>query len=319
MFKYQLRSAVGMPGHKTKTDLQTERLINLLQSGTAGDTGKSIVKVNEELSRMNNRLYRQCRTYDVGFGVSNVKNLGVNETLTLDFYTLPNTWFVHGAIKHSFETYMQMMSDELAQGIRMARWHDFAINEQDPDGAWQFYRAALWDGGASSAWAEIGTDESISDSSVTDSGGTSKGFNLFGNESNSYNIFSEFAKKLAYGTADDPTVSSDQPYDGLLDLDDADVLAERGDAPPYDRDFSTWLHDGDDDQNILVCRDSIVVDPGAGSSRLSTRTFTAPLGLVFVCAEVDGSAADVGTTNPALYMRVAPGKYKGVRSHSLTE
>jgi hypothetical protein len=276
----------------------------------------ALVQANLQASKMNNRLYRQCRSYNLGFRLANLDDLNVSSYTTVDFYTLPNTWFVHGAIKHAFETYMQAMADEMAQGIKMARWHDFSINEQNPDGTWDYLSAALFDGG-SNGWATISADETITDSSVTDSGGTSKGFHLFGTISNSYNIFREFANKLQYGYPTDESTSSSQPYDGLLDLDDADVLAERGDRPPYDRDYSSFLDDGTDDQNLLVWRDSLVLDADGGSTKTVTRKFDAPLGLVFIRTEVGNSDANLGTSVPSLSMEMTPGDYKGVKSHSL--
>lgn len=304
-----------MPGHKVKTDLQTERSVALLQT-TTDSTGMALVQANLQASKTNNRLYRQCRTYNVGFRLANVEDHHNSVLTNVEFYTLPNTWFVHGAIKHAYETYMQAMSDELAQGIKMARWHDFSINEQNPDGTWDYLSGAMYDG---DAWGTISSDETITDSSVTDSGGTSKGFNLFGSVSNSYNIFSEFANKLKYNYPTDESTSSAQPYDGLLDLDDADVLAERGDKPPYDRDYSTFLHDGTDDQKLLVWRDSLILDPDGGSTKTVTRKFDAPLGLVFVRTEVNNADANLGTSVPFLSLEFTPGDYKGVRSHSLTE
>lgn len=303
-----------MPGHKSKTELQTERSIGLLQT-TTNSTGMALVQANLQASKTNSRLYRQCRSYNVGFRLANLDDFNVTSYSTVDFYTLPNTWFVHGAIKHAFETYMQAMSDELQQGIKMARWHDFSINEQDPDGTWDYLSAALYDGGA---WSTVSSDETITDSSVTDSGGTAKGFNLFGTISNSYNIFTEFANKLKYGYPTDESTSSSQPYDGLLDLDDADVLAERGDKAPYDRDYSTFLPDaGGDDQTLLVWRDSLVLDVDGGSTKTVTRKFDAPLGLVFVRTEIGGSDANLGSSVPSLSLEFTPGDYKGVKSHSL--
>jgi len=140
-----------------------------------------------------------------------------------------------------------------------------------------------------------------------------------GNEANSYNIFSEYAKKLAYSVEDSEAVSSDQPYDGLLDLDDADVLAERGDRAPYDRDFSSWLHDGTDDQNILVLQDSLYFEPDTNQGRTITRKFTAPLGLVWITKADNGSLVDFNSSWPELSLIASAGHYKGVKAPSLVE
>jgi hypothetical protein len=272
---------------------------------------------------MNGRLYRHARDYKVKFGIKVGPDFDSGSTLALEFYTLPNTYFVHGAIKHAFQTYMQNMADELDAGIPMAKWHDFVINEQNPTGVWEYGAPCLWDGTADAGWGTLSANEAISDSSVTDTSGTSQGFHLLGNLSNSYNIFREYAKKLNY-RPQPGTTSSDMPYDGLLDLKDADVLAERGDAAPYDRDFSDFLPDDttvDDDagQNLLVHQATIAFDANGSMGGLSTPFFRAPLGLVWVRKYAGAAEAAFGTSRPEIIMTAASGSYKGVDSHSLTE
>jgi hypothetical protein len=302
-----------MPGHKNKglkTAVQTK--IPLI-STTTDVAGKHIVRGNLELAKMNNRLYRHARNYEFQFQTH--PSSAEADRIKIDFYTLPDTWFVRGAIKHAYNTYMQSMADELNAGIKMAKWHDFMINEQNPDGSWDYMGGCLYDG---DGFAGTSADETITDSSVTDSGGTSKSFNLMGAISNQYNIFSEYAKLLNYRKPTDEAVSSDQPYDGLLDLKDADVLAERGDKAPYDRDFSSFLPDGDgDDQNILVLQDSLFFESDSNQGRMTTRRFTAPLGLVWIEKFDNGSLADFSNSTPYLSMIAAPGDYKGVKAPSL--
>lgn len=307
-----------MPGHYRGTKIQneTQRVIPIAPA-TSDGVGTALCKTNILLGRMNNRLYRQCLDYDVSFQMS--YNAPTSD-IRYHFLTLPNTWFVKGAIKHAFNTYMQCMQDELAAGVRPARWHDFVINEQDPDGTYDIMQGYLFDGAAHGILA---ADETVDDSSVTNAAGTSQGFHIIGNLANSYNIFREFAKLLNYNQADDPTVSSDQPYDGLLDLDDADVLAERGDAPPYDRDFSQFIPadttvDGDTDTHLLVHQATIMTDSHAGQGYLRTPIFTAPLGLVWIMREnSSGTDTDFPTSTPEISLVAAKGDYKGVRARSL--
>jgi len=278
-----------------------------------------IVQTHTAATRMNSRLYRQCRDYDVSLSATTYNTDA--SSFTYEFYTLPNTWFVKGAIKYAYGIYMQSHADEMAAGINFARWHDFQINEQNPDDVWEYALPAAFDG---DGWGSITADETTSDSSVTDSSGTSRGFHLIGNLNNSYNIFRQFANRLKYRMASDDSVSSDQPYGELLDLDDADDMAEKGDQAPYDRDWGTWLPadttvDDAQGQNLLVLRDTISYDGNAGFGKMKTRVFTAPLGLVFVRKVEDGSLSAFNTTTPELLLHLSPGKYKGVRSHSLTQ
>ncbi len=298
--------------------LPKEYQLNIPLCATADTTdaeGTLIVRANRELGVMNNKLYRQCRNYDVSFTHTPVTNVTARQTLY--FWTLPNTWFVRGAIKYAFNTYMQAHEDELRAGVKFARWHDFVIDEQNADDVWEYSQAELFDGDEHS---HISADEAVSDTQITkNDGSTAMTFRLLGSDSNAYNIFNEYANMLKYRTSTDESVASDQPYEGLLDLKDADKMAEVGDQAPYDRDFSSFLHDGTDDQNILCLQDTIVIDPNGGIGGKSTRTFTAPLGLVWVHKYHDNALADFSQTWPTLIMRAKPGGYNGVSARSLTK
>ncbi len=296
---------------------ETQRCIPIGAQTIDEGSGRTILQVSKELSKMNHRLYRRARDYTVRFDpILNV--FDHNSHYTFDFFTLPNTWFVKGAIKHAYNTYMQSHRDELEAGVKFSRWHDFSINEQNPDGTWDYMKSMTHDG---NGWEGIAIDEDTSDSSVTNAAGTVVGFHLIGNLANSYNIFREFANLLNY-KPDSPTVTSVQPYDGLLGLDDADRMAEVGDNPPYDRDFSNWLPadttvDDDQSHNILTYAGSLVVDVDGGIVR-GTPWMTAPLGLVYIIPKKDESEFDLNTTLPHLCLHVKAGKYKGVDSRSLT-
>lgn len=298
-------------------DTPTERCVPILcTTDTTNGEGRMIVQANEALTALNNRLYRQSRVYPVKFSCIST---GDSSAFTYEFYTLPNTWFVHGAVKHAYSMYMQSMSEELAAGIPFAKWHDFKINEQNPDAIWEYSRPALFDG---DGWAQLVSDEAVPDISVTDSAGTAKGFHIIGNLTNSFNVLREYANALKYRQTADDTVSSNQPYEGLLDLKDADVMAEKGDLAPYDRDFGNFLPDDatvDDatGHTILNRVATITFDGNAGFGRMTTPWFDAPLGLVYVHRIEDASLAQFGTGQPELCLHFKPGKYKGVTAPSL--
>lgn len=312
-----------MPGHKDVGSTATERriMIKCTTDSTDGE-GNMVIQGNRALSTVNGRLYRQARLYrmKVDLITGPIHDAGAN--VNIEFYTLPNTYFVHGAIKYAYQQYMNAHMDELNAGVRFAKWHDFSLNEQNPTGAWEYSAPCLWSGKEGTDFSTLSENEALSDSSATDSGGTSQGFHILGNLANSYNIFREFSKLLNY-RAQPGATSSDQPYDGLLDLDDADDMAEKGDQAPYDRDFSDFIPDDttvDDDsgQNILTHRGTITYDSNAGPGRISTGYFDAPLGLVWCRKFVAGSESAFGLTLPELVVTFAPGGYKGVMSHSLT-
>lgn len=294
----------------------TEKCISIAAAAdTSGAGGTLIVKASKLASQMNNRLYRQTRNYRVSFSLQPKDLDSYQDSFSYSFYTLPNTWFVHGAIKYAFRTYMQAHEDEIRAGVKFARWHDFTIDEQDPDGTWEHSQALLFDG---DAWAGIGSDESPADSSITlNDGSTTKVFRLMGTDSGAFNIFKEYANLLNYSVPDTEAVTSDQPYEGLLDLKDADKMAEVGDRAPYDRDFSSFLDDGSDDQNILNYQDAITFDGNSGAVRAATKQFDAPLGLIWVRKEDNGNDTDFAVSTPELCLHLAKGNYKGINAPSI--
>lgn len=297
----------------TKIQKETERHINV--AAVSAQTQGAVVQINEHLSRMNNRLYRQCMDYDVAVDL-NVGLLDDTSVFKYSFFTLPNTWFVKGAIKYAFDTYMQSHEDEIKAGVKFGKYHDFKINYNDQDGNWADTVPRLFDGNGYHTVERdvnppLGSEITLSD------GSSIRGFNLMGNETNFFNIFTEYANLLRYRQPTDVSVSSSQPYDGLLDLKDADLMAEVGDEAPYDRRFSGWLHDGTDDQPILVHVDSLTHDASNAGGRRSTRTFTAPLGLIWIQKRVGDSNNAISTSTPELTFRVPMGDYKGVRAYKL--
>ena len=282
----------------------TQLTIPLNADSTDG-VGTALVKVPKQLGMINHRLYRESMVYNVSF-----EAIPSNTSARIEyrFYTLPNNWFTMGAIKFAHKQWKASIQDELAQGTKLAKWYDFRINEQDPDGTWDALRATLWDGDAN---VEPAVDEYAETTLVGADGSTVKAFHLFGAISNSYNIFTEYAKHLNQRDVAD-AVNSSVAYDGLhAGVESAEKLTEEGDLPPYDRDFGTnW-------DKTMIQQAQIYFDGDGGIGRLSTRTFDAPLGLVFIIKSVDGSATDIQATTPQLMMRASPGKYKGVNAQPI--
>ncbi len=307
-----------MPGHYDKgIKTPTQKTIPIHAQTTSG-VGVSLVRVPRELSVVNNRLYRNCRTYDVKFAMNATQTASSSGT-RIELFTLPNTWFCYGAIRYAYRMYMQSHADELAAGVKFAKWHDFKINEQNPDATWDYHTNTFFDG---DGFETTTPTEEVPDSSVTDSGGTSRGFHVLGNIANSYNIFREYAELLNYRHAADESVSSTQPYGDLLDLDDADAMAEKGDQPPYSQNFASFLPadevvDDDSSTGFLVLQDAIAYDFDGGGGKHTSRVFTAPLGLVWARKTVVSTITDFSNT-PEMSLIASSGSYKGVKSFSLT-
>ncbi len=95
----------------------------------ATDAGDAIIQVDKALSIMNHRLYRQGRNYTCSLQL--IPDVD-HSTLEVEIFTLPDNWFVRGAIEHAYKTWRKSIQDELAAGAKLSRWYDFRINEQDP-------------------------------------------------------------------------------------------------------------------------------------------------------------------------------------------
>jgi len=275
------------------------------------------IEASKLLARMNNRLYRQSRLYNVRFEA--IDNSQTTRT-AYEFYTLPDTWFVRGAIKYAHSIYMQNHKEELEAGIKFSQWHDFRVSPQNPDGTYELTEVELWDG---DGFANIPADEATGTYSQTKaSDGTTYGFHVMGNIANSYNILREYAEFLNNRKPDDESTTAVQPYSDLVPgLLDAETMVESGDRAPYDRDFSTWIPDDEtvDDstgQHCLTLKAMLMSDADT-SPQVRTPFFTAPLGLVYVRRFVNGSLADLATDQQQLRMEVQAGHYKGVKAPSL--
>lgn len=285
----------------------TELDFPLMATGTAG-AGQAMVKIPEVLSAGNMRLYRQSRNYEVSFTVD--PRYG-SQTLEYKFYTLPTNWFTMGAIRHAFKNWRYSVQDELQNAV-VADWYDFRINTDNLDGDQTGLQAATFDGDSFNLM-ELG-EYNLSKSSIDD--GTDKGFHLFGSVADSYNIFQEYARHVdARHPADDSVGGETSTYNSLHDA-DSTVLAHfqnSGDAPPYPRDLdaSNWK------DATLILRDTLITRPVAGIGRLKTRIMDAPLGLVFVTLQSDGSGLDFSTTESNMTMHVKSGSYKGVSSQPI--
>jgi hypothetical protein len=290
-----------------------------LSAGEASQT-TGVVHVSSLLSQMNSRLYRQAMNYDVQFALTEPTLSDV--TYQINFYTLPNTWFTHGAIKHAFNNWRASIQGELThQGGEHSRWLDFTIRP-DADGSpnSNVFYPNFWDGNSHTA---VSTGYKTDQTTITDAAGNSMFFQAGGTEdksgSGNYNIFLEYARHLLSRRADSTSESGPQSYEGIqAGLDDLDEIMEVGDVPPYDQDFEMWHGASDADSDTrLTWVDTLYVGKGvdsddttsrASGSRLVTRTITAPLGLVFVEA-----TAQFSQSSDSEFALVAKsGSYKGV-------
>lgn len=265
-------------------------------------TGQSnyVLQTPKALGVMNHRLYREGMIYDMSLSAGRI-----DFATTWKIYTLPDTWFVRGAINYAFRSYRASLQEELTlSGGKHSKWLDFRINEQDPDGTWGYMQPSLFDGDSHAGLTTSGYTESV----VTNAAGTEIGWHLFGTVSNSYNIFEEYANHIMGRRADDSAESGPSGYEGLsTGAADSDRIYEDGDVPPYTEAFDGVFSTGD----FLVLQDEIGQDAD-GWAKFNSRSFRAPLGLVFLVASTEAAA-----TLPQLILHCSPGKYKGVKAEEL--
>lgn len=279
------------------------QLSTALIAADGSGTGQGIVDVVEEMCKMNHRLYRQAMVYPVSFKLATVNTTNY---LNYRFYTLANNWFTQGAIKYAFRNWRASLQEELMGGAVQGKFLDWRIAHTNADGDNTKLVGTSWDGDGFNA---LDAGE-YNFSTTTGADGSEDGFNLFGALSGHFNIFNEYAKYLDTRKADDQAITVAASYDGLHEGDDLltrEGLVEDFDNPPYPNDLSgsNWA------DAVMVLQDSIAVDPDAGPSSLSTRTFDAPLGMVFVTKHLGGSLNDVSTTDPEIRLTVKSGTYKG--------
>lgn len=302
-------------GSREKLAFPVQRSIPLNASGNSAKV--LTIETGMLLSQYNGRLYRQGRTYRC-----HLSNCEMQADVNYQIFTLPNNWFVHGAIKLAWKNYKSAMQDELRQlkdnGLQHAKWHDFRINHSDVSGTESTAMAMVFNGAAWFGAPVIG-DTTIA--KVTDTAGTEHGFNVVGQVTNSYNVMYEYAQALNAKSTPDADFAGPQGYELLHPgAEDLDHLAEQGDQPPYTTDYTGWWdsnEDGtlNDDSTVLVHQDTMYIDAdGSGVTR--SKTFDAPLGLIFVYT----SASDFHygeSEDPELTLNVSPGKYKGVHSEPI--
>lgn len=301
---------------KMKLAVPTQRTIAL----SAGEASQSqgVVEIAPLLSQMNSRLYRQGMVYDVQMALTQPLDDNVYQ---VNVYTLPNNWFTLGAIKFAFKNWKASVQDELEHAGGHSRYLDFSISP-DADGSPgsnNFY-PNFWDGNSHIA---VSTGYKQGYSEVTDSDGDLMKFQTGGAEDKSgagfYNIMLEYARHLMSRRADSSVESGPQGYEGIqLGLDELDHILEDGDVPPWDEDFGMWHGDADADSDTrLVWQDTLFQGKGtdsddansrSGGNRLVTRTFQAPLGLVFL----EATSNFTQSSDSELAIIAKAGSYKGV-------
>lgn len=283
---------------KKQSHYPVQRGAHLTVSGVSSNIIK-LLDVGQELSKLNRRLYRQGRYYNVSISMDSD---GSDKNYTV--YALRDDWMVQKGYRMAFQAYLDATADERAHmsSKQIARWEDFRVLAgitSDPVFATQYDPALT---GFTLALGEF------ANSVVVDAAGTNRTFNWSpAGSASTYSILEEY-DKVGNAFAEPQTKTSDAAYTGLVDGNDqaaANDLQTAGDLPPYDQNgvnaATPWTRVG-------------VLRSGAGGEqRLSTGFFTAPCGLVLIVP--NSLSDDMGN----VAFEVKGGNYKGVHALPMAE
>lgn len=278
--------------------------VSLPTSGTVnyayGDAGAM-------LSRINNRLYRYGKMYDLKFDVSAALPAGT----TIEVYALSNTWYVQKAFEEAKNIYDRAYENEVENinETNIGRWRDFRIR---PAGGVASYSAGPWaypasrDASSPQLVVPITTGQFV-DSLVEDSTGTTRQFTWSNVVTPSeYGVMQQY--DLAGNQTRNPNLGTGtMPY-ADLEADSSAVegsaLQTQGQDPPYGATgFPSWW--------VKVGELSVGL---AGQTKLSTGYFHAPCGQFILRTATNPEFADIADN---LSLEVRAGDYKGVLAHNM--
>jgi len=259
-----------------------------------------MIRADYELCKVNHRLYRQSRVYNLKLNLAPNFDPGTQ----LEVFAIAPTWMAMNAYKRAYETFLENSKEE--RSSTDARWNDFRVEA----GAGQdSVLHGFTKGDIQGNFSQLSAGEFL-DSEVHDSAGNTKRFSWMGTASSSlFNIIDEYDRHANTSSApSNPT--NEVPYDGLNDDRDAGQSAHLqgdGNNPPY---AAASL---DNDVLIKIC--TLSANPQA--QKLSTGYFDAPCGLIFIKATQP--IAQSATMNEVLTMVCKEGDYKGVHAMSMLE
>jgi hypothetical protein len=265
---------------------------------SAGPAANTVVQVDQFLSKLNRRLYRQGRYYQVSVDIEVDSIVGPFEV-----YALRDDWAIQKAFQLAYSMYrMDTQEERAALGSQVARWEDFRVD----DGlsiARQYGNPVLFQNALT---AQVLTAGEFELSTVVDTAQTERSFTWGSPGANEYGILEEFdVSANAQGSPSSTTLAT--PYTSLTNQYDdvvGDALQDHGNLPPYSQ---TGVNSSSPWTKIAT------IGTQAGHQKLSTGFFTAPCGFVVIKALNDSS------DNYPITIRVKAGDYKGVDAPSMLE
>lgn len=263
----------------------------------SANAGSGLVHANRVLSRLNKRLYRQGRYYQMKIDI----DLVPADVGTVQVFALRDTYGHQRAYQMGFDIYQKATADERSRLSKdqVARWQDFTVESGNSAGE---LLPAVYDATGAQTLLTVGE---FLDTQVEDSSGNTMQF-TWGTDvpGSKYGLIAQY-EKVANTDNDPSTVAgASTPYDAQqADASDveADQLQNRGNAPPYEP--NTF-----GDRWVKVA----TLSRTPGQQRLSTGFFTAPCGFAIV------TGLNPAAQNP-ISIEFKAGDYKGVHAPSMLE
>lgn len=295
------------PSYRKKKPLgyfPVQRKITLSFQGGVGPVNYAYGDAGSLLSRINNRLYRFGKLYDLKLDASAALPAGT----TIEVYALSNTWYVQKAFEEAKSVYDRAYRNEIENinETNIARWRDFRIRL---DGNQSFSPAISWSYPTtySPFVPQVNTNGQFEDSLVEDSAGVTRYFTWSPAVSaNEYGVMQEY-DKAGNQTRSPATDTTTMPYADLQadsSAVEASALQNQGQDPPYGAtDFPAWW----------VKVGEITVGT-AGQTKLSTGYFHAPCGAFAIRTTTNEEFTGIDDN---LSLEVRAGKYKGVQAENM--
>ena len=267
-------------------------------------TDTNILDAPKFLSEVNHRLYRQSRVYKVKINQVDP----ALENRQVQVYTLRDTWFLQKAYQMAKKTFDENTKQERASMSKgnMARWNDFRIDLAPASGVTYNFLSPVVRANASMNGQSLSAGEFVN-SLVTREDSTDMSFGLFGLPNARWGILDEYDRTSDVDGSPANLVGGTNisAYSGLDDDNDDTSrfhLQDAGNNPPYDKEnlgvTTMFRHVG------------TLGGGGAGSVKMSTGFFEAPLGLVVLVN--DGA-------NGKYEIEFASGDYKGIHAENYLE
>lgn len=281
-----------------------QRTVRCGQS-TPNNQDKFELRLDEELSKANHRLYRQSRVYSCKLDID-PSFAGV----TVEVFALRPTWMTMKAYQEAYDQFTKNSEEERSHG-NDARWNDFRV-KSNSGAASTLVGIGIEDLTTGLQGSGFGTGEYFF-SEVHDAAGNARTFAWGGGSGGAvYDIMAEY-DNVANTNATPSLPINTVPYDDLHDqVDDGqkDHLQNDGNLPPYNASFM----DDECYTRVAVLRAGTGT-PDTNGVRLSTGYFDAPCGIVLIKTS---RTLDLTVEAPFTFT-VQSGDYKGVSAHPMLE